>query len=87
MVIVNGGEGDGRDVRTRELIGNHIVFSTDVAHICGKLADERQVASLTWRTLGSTGEGEGERLMISEDSKLAALNVAVKVFYCKEDGQ
>ena len=37
--------------------------------------------------LGSTGEAEGERLMISECSELAALIVVTKRFYCEEDGQ
>ena len=40
-----------------------------------------------WRTLGSTGECEGERLKVSEDNELAALNVVMKVFYCEKDGQ
>ena len=87
LAIVNGWEGDGKDVRRREPIGDHIVFSTDVTHVGEKLADERQVASLTRRMLGSTGEGEGERLMISEHGELVALNVVAKVFYCEEGGQ
>ena len=87
LAIVDGGEGDSRDVGPRERAGDHIVFSADVTHVCGKLADERQVASLTRRTLGSTGEGESEGLMISEDSELAALDVVAKVFYREEDGQ
>ena len=45
------------------------------------------MASLTGRTLGSTGEDKGERLMIGEDSELSAFNVVVKALYCEEDGQ
>ena len=46
LVIVNGREGDGRDVGPGECISDYIVFSTDVTHVCGKLADERQVSPL-----------------------------------------
>ena len=78
---------DSRDVGPRELISNYIVFSADAMHVGGKLADEKQVVSLTRKTLSNTGEGESEGLMISEDSELAALNVVVKVLDRKEDGQ
>ena len=86
-MIVDGVERDSRNVAPRELVGNYIVFSADVMHVGGKLADEGQVASLTRKTLSNTGEGKSEGLMISEDIELAALNVAVKVLDHKEDGQ
>ena len=50
LTIVDGGEGDSRDVGSRELMDDHIVFSTDVTHVSGKLTDERQLVSLTGRT-------------------------------------
>ena len=68
LAIVDGRKGDGRDVGPRECIGDKVVFSNDVTHVCRKLTDERQVASQTRRMLSSTGESEGERLMISENS-------------------
>ena len=86
-MIVNGGEGDDRDVGPRECIGDNFVFSTDVTLVCGKYTYEKQVAILIRRTLGSTGEGKCEWLMISKDSELVALNVVVKVFYCEEEHQ
>ena len=58
LVIVDGGEEDGKDVRPRELVSNYIVFSTDVMHVCQKLADEGQVVFLTRRMLSNTGEDE-----------------------------
>ena len=69
LVIVDGGYGDHRDVGQGEHVSNHIIFSADVTHIGRELANERQV-SLTRRTLGGTGEGESERLMIGEDGEL-----------------
>ena len=86
-MIVNGGYGDGRDVRPRDCVRDHIVFSAYVTYIGGKLANEKQVASLTRKTLSGTGEGKSERLMISEDGELVTLNVVVKVFYREEDCQ
>ena len=87
LAIVDGGERDSRDVKTRELADNYIVFSADVMHVGGKFADEGQVASLTRKTHSNTGERESEGLMISEESELAALNVVVKVLDREEDGQ
>ena len=80
LAIVDGGEGESRDIGSRECVSNYIVFSADVMHVCGKLADERQVASLTGRLLSRTGDSKSEGLMISKDSELAALNVVAKVF-------
>ena len=87
MAIVDGGEGDNRDVRTREHLSDFIVFSAELAHVCGKLADERPVVSLMRKRLSSTGECKSERLMIIEDSEQVSLIVVTKVFYCEEDGQ
>ena len=57
-----------------------------MSHVGGKLTDEGHVTSLTGRSLGGTGKGKGEGLMVSEDGELAALDVVAKVFHCEEDG-
>ena len=46
LAIVDGGEGEGRDVRPRGLAGDYIVFSADVMHVCGKLAEKEK--SCVW---------------------------------------
>ena len=76
---------DGRDVGPRERVGYHVVFSTDMSHVGGKLAYEGHVASLTGRTLDGAGEGEG--LMVSEYGELVAFDMVAKVFYSEEDAQ
>ena len=57
-----------------------------MSHVGGKLTDEGHVTSLTGRSLGGTGKGKGEGLMVSEDGELAALDVVAKVFHCEQDG-
>ena len=76
---------DGRDVGPRERVGYHVVFSADMSHVSGKLADEGHVASLTGRTLDCAGKGGG--LMVSEYGELMAFDMVAKVFYSEEDGQ
>ena len=78
---------DGRDVRPRERVGYHVVFSADMPHVGGKLADEGHGASLTGRTLDGAGEGKGKGLMVSEYGELVAFDMVAKVFYSEEDGQ
>ena len=78
---------DGRDVGPRERVGYHVVFSADMSHVGGKLADEGHVASLTGQTLDGAGEGECEGLMVSEYGELVAVDMVAKVFYSEEDGQ
>ena len=51
LAIVDGEEGGSKEVRPRGLVGNYLVFSTDVMHVGGRLADEGQMASLTQRKL------------------------------------
>ena len=78
---------DGRDVGPRGRVGYHVVFSADMSHVSGKLADEGHVASLTGRTLSCAGEGESEGLMVSEYGELVAFDMVAKVFNSEEDGQ
>ena len=77
---------DGRDVGPRERVGYHVVFSADMSHVGGKLADEEHVASLTGQTLEGAGEGEGEGLMVIEYGELVAFDMVAKVFYSEKDG-
>ena len=76
---------DGRYVGPRERVSHHVVFSTDMLHVGGKLADEIHVVSLTGRTFDGTGKGEG--LMVSEYDELVTFDMVAKVLYNEEDGQ
>ncbi len=78
---------DGRDLAPRKHVGHHVVFSADMSHIGGKIADEGHVAGLTGRMLDSAVEGEGEGLMVNKYGELVAFDMVAKVFYSKEDGQ
>ena len=46
LAKVNGRKRDSRDAGSGECISDHIVFSTDMKHIGGKLTDKRQVTCL-----------------------------------------
>ena len=66
-MIIDGGEEDSRNVGLKECIRNNIVLINDMSYNFGQHTDKPHVPGFMGQSLGSTGKGKGEWVMISED--------------------